>query len=63
MLYVGFEPYVDYAKHKDIVVPVTAPVTRVTEHEGSGDDEYYKLYVSYSYDGKKYNDIYRKNIL
>lgn len=50
--------YVEYMNRKDGVISQSAQITRIYEGTDSDDDEYYDYYVTYVYNGKKYENVY-----
>ncbi len=51
-------PYSDYLENKDDLVQINALVSNMREFEDSEDDTYYKIYLTYEYDGELYENIY-----
>jgi len=58
----AMKPYSEYLRHKDVAVEVEANVSYIHIYEDSDDDKQYELYMTYTYDGVFYEDIYWETI-
>lgn len=59
---IAIKPYAEYLRYKDVAAEVEAEISYINVYEDSDDNKQYELYMTYTYDGVPYEDIYWETV-